>query len=130
MDFVLPLYSLALILFYYEPQVLVPILDNVLVYELLWWALWVIIGGLGGLFALSALFLAFCLLYAPVYLLGNARRILDSQAWVDHREVRFYLGCSALLGGLVTLAILHPQAAVVSFALLAGFAHILLRFLV
>ena len=130
MELILPVYALGLILLYYKPQLLVPILDSVPMNEILWWALWVIIGGLGGILALSALFLAFCLLYSPVYLVGNARRILDPGVWVDHGEVRFYFGCFVLLCGLVTLAVFHPKAALVAFTMLAGFAHILLRPLV
>ena len=130
MELILPIYALGLILLYYQPQVLTPILDNVPMNAIVWWALWIIIGALGGLLALSALFLAFCLLYSPLYLVGNARRILDPGTWIDHREVRLFFGCFVLLCGLVTLAALDPTAALVSFTVLAGFAHIFLRFLV
>ena len=130
MELILPLYALGLILLYYQPWVLTPILDNVPMNAIVWWALWIIIGALGGLLALSALFLAFCLLYSPLYLVSNARRILDPGTWIDHREVRFFFGCFVLLCGLITPALLDPTAALVSFTVLAGFAHIVLRFLV
>ncbi len=130
MELILPVYAVGVILLYYQPQLLVPILDSVPMNEMLWWALWVFIGALGGILALSALFLAFCLLYSPVYLVGNARRIVDPGVWVDYGEVRFYLGCFIILCGLVTLAVFHPKAALVSFTVLAGSAHILLRLLV
>ena len=130
MELILPVYAVGVILLYHHPQLLVPILDSVPMNELLWWTLWVIIGALGGILALSALLLAFCLIYSPVYLVGNARRILDSGVWVDHGEVRFYFGCFIIFCGLVILAVFHPQAALVSFTVLAGFAHIVLRSLV
>lgn len=130
MELILPVYAFGLILLDYKPQVLAPIAGNVLVHEILWWTFWVIIGALGGILALSAFFLAFCLLYSPVYLVGNAMRILDPQAWVDRGEVRFYLGCFVALCGLATLAVLDPKAALVSFTVFAGFAHILFRLLV
>ena len=130
MELILPLFSLGMILLYYRPQVLVPIMEDILTHRILWWGLWVIIGAFGGLMALSALFLAFALLYSVVYLVANARRILDPQAWVDQREVRFYLGFFVILCGLLTLAFLRPEAALVSFTLLAGFAQVLCRLLV
>ena len=130
MDVILPFYALVMILFHYRPQVLVPVLVDAPTRGILWWAFWVIIGALGGLLALSALFLAFALVYSPLYLVGNARRILDPQAWLDRREVRFYVGCFAILCGLLTLASLQPEAALVSFILLAGFAQFLWRLLV
>lgn len=130
MNFILPLYTLVMLLFHYQPQLLVPFMDDALTNGILWWVLWVIIGALGGLLALSALFLAFALVYSPVYLIGHAGRILDPQAWVDQREVRFYVGCFVILCGLLTLAFLNPEAGLVSFVLLAGFAQVLWHFLV
>lgn len=130
MDLVLPFYSLVMVLVHYQPQVLVPVLDDALTQGILWWALWVIIGALGGLLALSALFLAFALCYSPLYLVGHAGRILDPQAWLDRREVRFYVGCFVILCALLTLAFFHPEAALVSFTLLAGFSQLLWRLLV
>ena len=127
MELILPVYAVGVILLYYQPQLLVPILDSVPMNDILWWALWAIIGALGGILALSALFLAFCLLYSPVYLVGNARRILYPGVWVDYDEVRFYFGCFIVLCGLIALAVFHPKAALVSFTVLAGFAHILFR---
>lgn len=129
MEFILPVYSLAMLLIYYRPQVLVPVMDDALTHGKLWWALWIIIGALGGLLALSGLFLAFSLLYSPVYLIGNARRILDPRLWVDRHEMRFYVGCFAIFCGLAALGFLYPPAALLSFTVLAGFAQTLWRVL-
>lgn len=125
MEIVLPLYSLIMILLYYRPKSLVLVTGGVF-----WWVLWVILGALGGILTLSAFFLAFSLLYSVVYLAANVRRILDRQVWVDRGEVRFYFGCFVLLCGLLFLAIVRPEAALVSFTLLAGWAPLLWRILV
>ena len=95
MEFILPVYSLAMLLIYYRPQILVPAMDDPLTHGKLWLALWIVIGALGGLLALSGLFLAFSLLYSPLYLIGNASRILDPR-WIDRGEFRFYVGCFAI----------------------------------
>jgi hypothetical protein len=129
MEFVLPVYSLGMLLIYYRPQLLVPAMDDALTHGKLWWALWIMIGALGGLLALSGLFLAFSLLYSPLYLIGNARRILDPGLWIDRREMRFYVGCFAIFCGFAALGFLYPAAALPSFAVLAGFAQTLWRLL-
>lgn len=130
MDVILPFYSLVMVVVHYRPQVLVPVLDDPLTHGIFWWGLWVIVGALGGLLALSALFLAFALVYSPVYLIGNVGRILDPQAWLDRREVRFYVGCFVILCGLIAIALVQPEVALASFILLAGFAQVLWRFLI
>lgn len=130
MELVLPLYALAMVIIYYRPQALPPAIEDKLVDGMFRWVLWGIVGALGGVLALSAFFLAFYLLYSPFYLVENARRILDPQAWVDQREVRFYIGCFLILCGLLMLVVVNPDAALVSFTLLAGSAQFLWRFLV
>jgi multisubunit Na+/H+ antiporter MnhB subunit len=130
MELILPLYTLALVILYYRPQALPPAIEEKLLDGMFRWVIWGSVGALGGVLALSALFLTFYLLYSPFYLVENAKRILDPHAWVDQREVRFYLGCFVLLVSLVVLAIMNPDAALVSFLLLAGSAQFLWRFLV
>ena len=130
MELILPLYALGLTIVYYRPQALPPAIEEKLVDGMFSWMLWGIVGALSGILALSALFLAFYLMYSPVYLIENAKRILDPHAWVDHREVRFYLGCFLTLACLLGLAWVHPDAALVSFVLLSGSAQFLWRFLV
>ncbi len=130
MELILPVYSLAMVITYYRPQALPPAIEEKLVDGMFRWVIWGVVGALGGVLALSALFLAFYLLYSPVYFVENARRILDPHVWVDEREVRFYLGCFILLVSLITLAVMNPEAALVSFVLLAGSAQFLWRVLV
>ena len=130
MELVLPLYALAMVILYYRPQALPPAIEDKLVDGMFRWVLWGIVGALGGVLALSAFFLAFYLLYSPFYLVENVKRILDPHAWVDQREVRFYVGCFLVLCGLLMLVVVNPDAALVSFTLLAGSAQFLWRFLV
>ncbi len=130
MEFVLPIYTLALFLFYYRPGVLAPLLGETLPHNILWWSLWIVIGAFGGILSLSALVLAMTLLYAPIYLVGRATRILDPHAYVDQHEVRFYLGSFLILCGLIALAVFDPRAALGSFILLAGFTQLVWRVLV
>ncbi len=130
MELILPLYTLALVILYYRPQALPPAIEETLLDGMFRWVIWGIVGALGGVLALSALFLAFYLLYSPLYLVENAKRILDPHVWVDQREVRFYLGCFVLLVSLVALALMDPDLALASFVLLAGSAQFLWRVLV
>ncbi len=130
MEFVLPIYTLALFLFYFWPGVLAPLVGETLSHNILWWSLWIVVGAFGGILSLSALVLGMTLLYAPMYLVGHATRILDPQAYVDQREVRFYLGSFLILCGLIALAVFDPRAALASFILLAGFAPVVWRLLV
>ena len=130
MELILPLYTLALVILYYRPQALPPAIEETLLDGMFRWVIWGIVGALGGVLALSAVFLAFYLLYSPLYLVENAKRILDRHVWVDQREVRFYLGCFVLLVSLVALALMDPNLALASFVLLAGSAQFLWRVLV
>lgn len=130
MELILPLYTLAVVILYYRPQALPPAIEEKMLDGMFRWVIWGIVGALGGVLALSALFLAFYLLYSPFYLVENAKRILDPHVWVDQREVRFYLGCFVLLVSLVALALMDPDVALVSFVLLAGSAQFLWRVLV
>ena len=130
MELILPLYTLALVILYYRPQALPPAIEETLLDGMFRWVIWGIVGALGGVLALSSLFLAFYLLYSPLYLVENAKRILDPHVWVDQREVRFYLGCFVLLVSLVALALMDPALALASFVLLAGSAQFLWRVLV
>ena len=130
MELILPLYTLALVILYYRHQALPLAIEETLLDGMFRWVIWGVVGALGGVLALSALFLAFYLLYSPFYLVENAKRILDPHVWVDQREVRFYLSAFVLLVSLAALALMNPDAALVSFVLLAGSAQFLWRFLV
>lgn len=127
LEVVLPPYALLLVLFHYKPEsFILPITDERLGLVVVW-ALKVFGWALGGMLALSGLFMAFYLLYSPFYLVLNLGRILDRTAWTDPREVRFYVACFGLLSGLAALSLLNPEWALVSFVILAGSAQLLWR---
>ncbi len=128
-ELIVALYSLGLVAVYLKPEALLPAIEQTLTVGALSWVAWVILAAVTGLLALAALVVTFCLLYAPVYLLVNAWRILDAGAWVDQREVRFYVGCLACLCALLALGVLSPRAALASFTLLVGWAPIAARLL-
>lgn len=129
-EVVLPLFSVALLVAYFHPQYIPPPLDQNLFESVMPWAIWGVIGALSGVLALSGLAVAFFLLYSPVYLLARSTVLFGRKAWVDKRELRFYVACFVLLCFLAGLAIWYPLLAGVVFVLLAGSAHLIWRILV
>lgn len=129
-EVVLPLFSVALLVAYFHPQYIPPALGQSLFDSVMPWAIWGVIGALSGVLALSGLVVAFFLLYSPVYLLGRTSVLLGRKAWIDKRELRFYVGCFVLLCFLGGLAAWYPLVAAVVFVLLAGSAHLIWRILV
>ena len=82
---------------------------------------------MSGVLALSGLFVAFFLLYSPVYLAARGMVLVGKGGWVDRRELRFYSACFIMLCSLLVIAILSPVAAGAVFVLIAGSAHLLWR---
>ena len=72
-------------------------------------------------------FVAFFLLYSPVYLAARGMVLVGKGGWVDRQELRFYGACFIMLCSLVVIAILSPVAAAAVFVLIAGSAHLLWR---
>lgn len=127
LEFVLPLYAMALIVIYYRPESIRLALPDDRIETVLTWAAWIIGGSLGGLLALSALVLAFYLFYSPFYLAGNFGRALSAGVWMDRMEFRFYLWCFGMLCILVGLAVWNLEVALVAFTMLAGSAKLMGR---
>jgi len=127
---VLPAYAVILVVVYYRPDSFrLPIVDE-RIQSIVAWALRISGWALDGVLALSGLLLAFYLLYAPVYLARNLRRVLDPTAWIDGREFRFYLCCFGLLCALIVLWVLNREITLVVLTVLAGSAHLLWRLLI
>ncbi|HVQ78061.1 MAG TPA: hypothetical protein VMT79_21280 [Candidatus Binatia bacterium] len=129
-EVVLPVYALAVLIFYFHPEYLPIGLDDRMMDSPMPWAIWGIAGALGGVLALSGLFVAFFLLYSPVYLLAKSGVLVGSGGWVDRREVRFYAGCFVILCFLAGLAAYDPVFAAAAFVVIAGCAHLIWRLLV
>lgn len=88
--------------------------------------MWGLVAMLIGVLAVSALFVAFCLLYSPLDFINNLKHLFGPR-WVDTREVRFYRSCFVLLCFLGGAAVLSPLSAPIAFVLLAGSAPILTK---
>lgn len=126
----LPLYSVALLFIYFRPDYLPRGLDENMLDSAMPWAIWGVVGAMSGVLALSGLFVAFFLLYSPVYLAAKSLALVGKRGWVDKRELRFYTACFVILCFLGGLVVWNPVAAGVTFVLLAGSAHLLWRLLV
>ncbi|HUG37137.1 MAG TPA: hypothetical protein VML54_09330 [Candidatus Limnocylindrales bacterium] len=124
----LPMYSLAVVVFYFRPQYLPPGMAGSAESVMLL-ALWGLVGAMSGVLALSGLTVAFFLLYSPLYLLARSWTLVGKGGWVDRRELRFYAACFILLCFLGGLAVLSPLAAASVFVMMAGSAHLLWRVL-
>jgi hypothetical protein len=125
----MPIYTLGVVVVYYRPEQLPLALEDEGIENLVVWMVWILGAALGAVLALSALFLAFYLLYSPFYLARNLRWFVDPGHWIDQSEFRFYLCCFVLLCLLVILAVWKPELAFVVFTLLAGSGKLLARVL-
>jgi hypothetical protein len=133
-EVLLPVYSLVAVFIYFRPETLPEQVDDSLFESVVVWALWALIATLTGVLAVSAVFVAFYVLYAPFYFAFYLARQLGASlggnGWVDRRERRFYAGCLGLLCFLLALGLADPSYAAVAFILLSGTAPLLWRALV
>ena len=126
LEILLPLYTIALLYVYFHPQSIPQSLADS-GESLFPWAVWGVVGAMSGILALSALFVAFFLLYSPVYLAARGMLLVGKGGWADKRELRFYSACFVLLCILLALAIMSPVVAAAIFVLIAGSAHLFWR---
>jgi hypothetical protein len=129
LEMILPLFATALLVAFHKPEFIPRIFTESATTPLAWVA-WALLGALGGITAFSALLVAFCLIYSPVYLAGKAPMILGKGAWTDRREVRFYALCFIILCALLALVVWDWRWFVSAFLLLTGFAPTFWRALV
>ena len=123
----LPLYAVGLVVWYYQPDRLDLALGDGWIESIVAWSVRIGCGAFGGVLALFALLLAFCLLYSPVYLSINFSRAATPGVWLDRDEFRFYLQCVGLLCLLIGLAVWNLEVALAVFVLLAGSIPLLSR---
>jgi hypothetical protein len=128
LEVAMPLYSLALLLWYFRPQYWPSALgltsSEAGAESVMPLAVWGLVGAMSGVLALSGLVVAFFLLYSPVYLIARAS-LLIRPGWVDRRELRFYAACFILLVFLGGVALVSPVMAASIFVLMAGCAHLI-----
>jgi hypothetical protein len=127
LEVLLPLYTLALLYVYFRPESIPQSLAEGNEQAIWPWAVWGVVGAMSGVLALSGLFVAFFLLYSPVYLAARTAVLVGKGGWVDRRELRFYSACFVVLCFLIMIAVMSPVTAAALFVLIAGSAHLLWR---
>lgn len=130
LEVVLPAYTLAFLAVMLWPEYMPRVLGQSVNESLLPWISWALVGALTGILLLWALIVTFFLLYSPFYLLGKMPMLFGRGAWVDRRELHFYLGCFLMLGLLGALLLWDPRNALVTFTLVSGCGPVFWRYVV
>ena len=130
LEVTLPVYTLGLLAVVLHPEYLPPLLAQSLDESVLPWIGWGVVGAMSGILILWALIVAFVLAYSPFYLLGRTPTLLSRGAWVDRRELQFYLYCCVLLCLLAALFYWDARAGLMAFMLVSGCGPVFWRYLV
>ena len=129
LEVTLPVYTLGLLAVVLHPRYLPSFLAQNLNESVLPWIGWAVVGAMSGILILWALIVAFFLAYSPFYLLGRTPTLLG-RAWVDRRELQFYLCCCLLLCLLAALFYWDPRAGLMTFMAVSGCGPVFWRYLV
>lgn len=129
LEMVLPFFAAALLVVFHMPQYLPRDFVESAPSPLAW-AVWAVLGAMGGVMIFSGLLVAFFLLYSPIYMAGKVPVLIGRGGWTDHREVRFYSACFAILCVLLALLLWDWRWCVSAFLLVTGFAPTFWRALV
>jgi hypothetical protein len=130
LEVTLPVYTLGLLTVVLHPQYLPPLLAQSLGESVLPWLAWAVVGAMSGILILWSLIVAFFLAYSPFYLLGRSPMLIGQGAWVDKRELQFYLCCCLVLCLLVALFVWDARAGLTAFMLVSGCGPVFWRYLV
>jgi hypothetical protein len=130
LEVTLPVYTVGLMAVVLHPQYLPTLLAQNLSESVLPWIGWAVVGAMSGILVLWALIVAFFLAYSPFYLLGRTPTLLGRAAWVDRRELHFYLCCCVLLCLLAGLFYWDARAGLMAFMSVAGCGPVFWRYLV
>jgi hypothetical protein len=130
LEVTLPVYTLGLMGVVLYPQYLPSLLAQNLSASVLPWIGWAVVGAMSGVLVLWALIVAFFLAYSPFYLLGRTPTLLGRGAWVDRRELQFYLCCCVMLCLLATLFFWDARVGLMAFMLASGCGPVFWRYLV
>ncbi len=130
LEILLPAYTLAFLVVMLRPEYMPPFLGQHLDDSVLPWLGWAVVGAMTGILMLWALIIAFFLVYSPFYLLRKVPMLFGRGAWVDRRELRFYVCCFLLLGLLASLLLWDPRKALVAFTMVSGCGPVLWRYII
>ena len=130
LEVVLPAYTLAFLGVWLWPEYMPRVLGQSVNESVLSWISWAVVGAMTGILMLWALIITFFLLYSPFYLLGKIPMLFGRGAWVDRRELQFYVCCFLLLGLLVCLLVWDPRKALIAFTLVSGCGPVFWRYVV
>ena len=130
LEVVLPAYTLAFLGVWLWPEYMPRVLGQGLNDSVVPWISWALVGAMTGILLLWALIILFFLLYSPFYLLGKIPMLFGRGAWVDRRELQFYVCCFLLLGLLVCLLVWDPRKALIAFTLVSGCGPVFWRYVV
>ena len=130
LEVVLPAYTLAFLGVWLWPEYMPRVLGQGVDDSVLPWISWALVGAMTGILLLWALIITFFLLYSPFYLLGKIPMLFGRGAWVDRRELQFYVCCCLLLGLLVCLLVWDPRKALIAFTLVSGCGPVFWRYVV
>jgi len=130
LEVVLPAYTLAFLGVWQWPEYRPRVLGQGLNDSVLPWISWALVGAMTGILLLWALIITFFLLYSTFYLLGKIPMLFGRGAWVDRRELQFYVCCFLLLGLLVCLLVWDPRKALIAFTLVSGCGPVFWRYVV
>jgi hypothetical protein len=130
LEVLLPLYTLGFLAVMLHPENLPWIFNLNLNESVLPWIGWALVGAMTGILILWALIVTFFLVYSPFYLLGRIPTLFGKGAWVDRRELRFYVCCLLLLCALAFLFYGDPWKGLMAFTIVAGCGPVFWRWLV
>jgi hypothetical protein len=130
LEFLLPAYTLAFLVVLIRPEYMPHVLGQNINESIVPWVSWAVVGAMTGILMLWALIVTFFVIYSPFYLLGKLPMLVGRGAWVDRRELQFYLGCFLLLVLLALLTFWAPRKALVVFTVVAGWGPVFWRYVV
>ena len=120
LEVLLPAYTLGVVFVWSHQEYMPAILGRNMNESPLPWIAWAAVGAMTGILVLWALIVVFFLFYSPFYLLGKTSRLLGGGAWVDRRELRFYLYCFALLCALAAVFYWDAWIGLMTFTVVSG----------
>jgi hypothetical protein len=130
LEVLLPLYTAGSLFVWLHQEYMPAVLASSMSESPLPWFGWAAVGAMTGILVLWALIVAFFLVYSPLYLLGRLPMLLGRGAWVDRRELNFYMCCFVLLLALSAVSFWDAWTGLMAFVLMSGCGPVFWRYLV